>query len=422
MRIQFEGWVKSQSIEEEAESLFEEAILCYKASAYRAALLFSYLGFQTIVKHRILKANKPSGIQENQWKGIQQKLLDDDKWDNQVYEALQMKPPRTVFGLSDDIRNQLTYWKNRRNDCAHSKSNKIDFAHVEAFWLFIRSNLAKCLVSGSKESLLNEIRILFNRSLTPAGADQTHILEQLPYALEANEISDFFDEMDQVFKTRDRYQQSQLDDIARLLNGMFDIGSNSITQGLVGFLKLHRQLLLEFLWRYPNKVQFFSDDSPFIRQLWHEELFTHQSEDAPIYCAFLRNNLIPKPEIEEAHETVIRTARPFSTDIEAPCIDLLENTGFFNILKMVAFGENFIDRFSWANENVNLVVFYLSKYTIDSTVARSIHSTFAKRNNPRELKPALEVFFAQNRDKSRELSEQLEELDLEPPRYLSLPS
>lgn len=51
MKLKFEEWLVEQEIDKDTEvnDLFLEGITCYKASAYRAALLFSFLGFQTVI-------------------------------------------------------------------------------------------------------------------------------------------------------------------------------------------------------------------------------------------------------------------------------------------------------------------------------------------------------------------------------------
>jgi hypothetical protein len=54
-----------------SKRLMEEAFTCYKASAYRASLLFSYLGFQTILKERVLSSNKPDLIPLKLWQSSQ---------------------------------------------------------------------------------------------------------------------------------------------------------------------------------------------------------------------------------------------------------------------------------------------------------------------------------------------------------------
>lgn len=81
-------------------------------------------------------------------------LRKEEKWDEEVNECVKKNDPnKVIFNISDDLRNQYLYWKNRRNDCAHFKKNIIDYFHVESFWLFLQSNLVKFAVNGSKEQL-----------------------------------------------------------------------------------------------------------------------------------------------------------------------------------------------------------------------------------------------------------------------------
>ena len=138
MKLPFEEWILSQEISADAKDLISEAIVCYKANANRAALLFSYLCFQTIIRDRMLNANRPDNIPEGMWTDILKKLRNEDTWDQTVFDNLQRQQPKEIFILNDDIRNQITYWKNRRNDCAHSKNNIIGVSHVdEKFLVFI---------------------------------------------------------------------------------------------------------------------------------------------------------------------------------------------------------------------------------------------------------------------------------------------
>jgi hypothetical protein len=49
-RLKIEKWVDNSRFSQGVEMLLGDAIKCYKAEAYRAALLFSYLGFMTALK------------------------------------------------------------------------------------------------------------------------------------------------------------------------------------------------------------------------------------------------------------------------------------------------------------------------------------------------------------------------------------
>lgn len=61
MKIAFEKWLDENEIPDEAITLFEESIRCYKISAYRSAFIMSYIAFQNILKTRMIKAtNTPT--------------------------------------------------------------------------------------------------------------------------------------------------------------------------------------------------------------------------------------------------------------------------------------------------------------------------------------------------------------------------
>lgn len=64
MVLPIEKWISEQRFPEEATVLIKEGIICYKAGAYRAGLLFSYLGFEKVIKNRLLDAKRPDNVIE----------------------------------------------------------------------------------------------------------------------------------------------------------------------------------------------------------------------------------------------------------------------------------------------------------------------------------------------------------------------
>lgn len=418
MRIEFDDWLTLQKISPTAEGLFKESVVCYKASAYRAALLLSYVGLQTIIKDRLLSANCPSSIPAEKWNSILKNLIDDDKWDFQVYEATQMKPPISIFGISDDLRNQITYWRNRRNDCAHSKQNEINFPHAETFWLFIKSNLAKLVVNGSKEGLVNAIRKHFDYSMTPRGADCTPIVEQIPTAISTIELMDFFREVYKIFHSiEDPFltaTKPQLDFWSKTLS----LQDTIVVNKLVEFLKTQEWLIEDILREFPEKIHFFSDDPAFIRKLWYSNLFigNNSPQDIIVFCGLLRNNLIPANQLSEAFNQVI--LRLDDPQLSEDCFEILKSNGFFAQFKQKAFIDLAIDDFKWGNKKSLFVVYYLSKFPIDDEVALSIQKIFDSRYNPRILNTDLHRFFSKNESKKTEFAESLARLAINPPEYL----
>lgn len=422
MRLEFEDWVQSQEISETAKGLFAEAITCYKASAYRASLLLSYLAFQTVIKDRILATRRrPSDIQDKEWDHIIQELRDDDHWDSKIFEAIQ-RSSNPIFRLSGDIKRQVTYWKDRRNDCAHYKRNAIGFSHVESYWLFIKSNLAKFVVSGSKEGLLDDIRVHFDRSLTPADADCSLIVDQIPNAIEMDELEDFLEGVLGVFEELYRqpsgmYHEDEID----FFNKMLDIRDAEIVSKLVGFLRNREDLLVTLLKATPSRLLYFADDPTFIRKLWHSRLIPVSQGEFVIYWSLLRNQLIPEDQLQEAHGRVI----PYLLDVTltAELCPTLEEAGFFRAFRQLVFLKSDVplaDNFGWANRNRHLVVFYLDRFGIDKEIAHSLSRIFSKENHPFELKKQLNLFLSQSPERREEFLGVFEENQIRLPDQLYL--
>ena len=416
--MQFDRWISSQPIGDEAKELLEEAITCFKASAFRASLLLSYLGFQTVLKDRMLASQPPNGYSDRQWRAITNNLLDDDKWDFQVYESTQARLPRSVFQINEDLRNQVTYWKNRRNDCAHSKKNEVSFAHVEAFWQFIRSNLAKFVVRGSVEGLLEELRIHFDRSQTPAGASHDAIIARIHDAIEPNEVSPFLEGVLQLFDKRgdhefDTYSPEELD----LFFAVLQLDSQHMQDGTRQFLLRNERLLLEVLRSHPPAIHHFAGEQRFIRNLWYDQLFTQLGENHfPLYVTILRNDLVPEDQIAEAHSRVIRRIRGANPTAEE--FKALTDYGFLDAFKIQAFDENRISIFNWANSNSTLIITVLRDLDLDEQVVASLGATFSVENHPWELRHDLNAHLRLDEEFRTELREAFQQFNVRLPRHL----
>lgn len=66
LKILFEKWVDDSSLSVHAKNLLNEAVICYKNNANRAALLLSYIGLIEIIRRRLLESSKPSEISEGE--------------------------------------------------------------------------------------------------------------------------------------------------------------------------------------------------------------------------------------------------------------------------------------------------------------------------------------------------------------------
>ena len=422
MFLDFEKWLYEQSIPQESLDTFLEAILCYKFGAYKASLLFSYIGFQLIIKDRILNSNMPQLFPTSKWNQIQNDLRNDDKWDRTIFEAIQIKTNKEIFHISEDLRDQVKYWKNRRNDCAHSKSNIINASQVESFWFFIKSNLSKFIIIGGKDELLNKVKDHFDISKTPPNQDIEYIVKDIPSTVEPQEYEQFLNDLLNLVRTFDNSLFSRnftKDSI--IIEKIISLNSPKLTNAISNILKKEDDLLLTYLRKYPHHIVIFSEDKTFIRGIWYDKLFglATTKEDFSIYCSILKNNLIPEDQINESFEHIIMNGLLCNS----PCDDdfiFLKNVNFFDKFKEIAFINKKISQFEWSKKNVNFIIYYLNQFEMDEEIAESIYFTFNVEHYPFKLAQALELFLNSNKNKKNRFISILEKKGYEKPEKLNI--
>lgn len=390
MKIPFEDWLIKQNISEQARELLKEAILCYKSSAYRASLLFSYLTFQTILKDRVLEAKKPSAIPQGLWDSIQRDLLNDDIWESKLLETVNRKQPAEIFLLSEEVRKQYEYWKDRRNDCAHAKGNQISYQHVEVFWLFIESNIAKFVVNGGKESLIEEIRVHFDWGVTPRSADYTKIIESIPIVVEKPDHNEFLQNIYNYFNDKNILTD---DTVLKFWASLLKI-DGEFSNSTVKFLVDKGSFILELLMAEPILVVYFRDEKQFIRSLWKEK-FWNSYRVYPLFITMLRNKIIPEEELKEAIERVsVVVGDTHFSRVEQVDVTSLQESGFFEIFKDLAFGEfRKINNFNWARENKHIICLYFKIYGLNSDIVSVLNDTFNANHIPWKLGDAIKELF-----------------------------
>ncbi|MEE6208584.1 hypothetical protein U3A55_00220 [Salarchaeum sp. III] len=390
MRIEFEEWLKDRKISTQTKALLDESVLCYRASAHRAALLYSFLAFQTIIKERLLNSQKPNECPEGMWNDMQRKLLEDDNWESQVIEAVKRKQPVEFFLVSEDVRRQYEYWKDRRNDCAHAKGNKISYQHVETFWLYVQSNLEKFAVNGGKESIIERIKVHFDRSKTPKQADFTSLIEAIILTVKKEEIQAFLTEIYDYF---DNNTLNKAEDVQDFWITLLQKERADMRQEVVRFLMNKKRYTLDLLRYKPNAVICFREEPQFIRLLWKEQ-FYNSYRLYPLFISMLRNDLIPKLEKREAIEHVVNIVNDsIFYHLERVDVLTLQESGFFDIFYDIAFGIPKIRDFDWARENRNIIELYIKLYGLNHDMVRVLNSTFNNKFTPWKLGDTIKELF-----------------------------
>jgi hypothetical protein len=380
LRHPFRWWIEQQEIAEPALALFDEGMICYAAGAYRAAVVFSYLGILRAVAHKLMVAQRPSEFPENFWGELQRKVREDGTWEGTIFDAMMMERPASIFLIDDDLRQQLRYWRGRRNDAAHARTNEIDAPHVEALWLFAKSNLPRLIVAGSRAGLHERFRRHFDPSYTQPGADFAHLVTEIPVALRAVEYTDFL--RDIFTLTYDAGEESgEYPDMSseggNLVEHILGLNNEKLSWSLTGFLDSDQRLLLGAILRVPRLTTHYYGRGSFIRKLWHDLLpfqkqhwFDPINRSLGVVAFMLRNGMIPESQRDEAFKHIIEKIHEgyFHSDYTDEVMDALTPHGFWEAVRQYGFGWG---NPQWVAKNLSLAVEYLARYPVDRQVASS---------------------------------------------------
>lgn len=378
MKLQFELWIEKRSFSSAVNTIFEESITCYKASAYRSAFLMSYLGFMQIIKERLINGNRPDGVEHGEWEHKLKQLRDDDKWEVEVYTTLTKNKDKNkdkYFIISQNIRDDISFFKQRRNDCAHAKSTIIESAHVEVLWSFLKSNLDKMVLKGGKQSLLLEIERHFDYSYTDPSKTMNHLIEKIPSSIENGEIKDFLSELIEIvdFTESEFFEKHEGDSSKKntFWKSMFQLNNQNLTENIVEFLSQKEDLFTVFIVRNPSYLEYFNVYSGQIRRLWtkkiYRELNTSDFDCWPLVTYILRNKIIEnREERKEFMKGIVKNLSPYNYPQEQH-IGLLNQNGFKPLLKAKAI-DIFNGDYIKVNNKSSIFMFYLTTYGLDAAI------------------------------------------------------
>ena len=399
MKLPFEEWTNERRFSNNVSRLLSEAFICYRNTAYRASLLFSYLAFLTILKELIIKSTKPVSIVQGRWDAILGKLQNDSTWEETVFQEI-VNNSSPIFNINDDIRQQVKYWKDRRNDCAHFKLNEIESHHTEAFWSFTKSNLLKITIEGGKDSLLNKFEQHFDRTITPAGADVMSLVREIDDSVDMNQMEDFW--VDLINKL-DHYGLSfhHESNATKVINRALEVCSERTVEYLSDFLK-ESKYDLTIIFLYPDKINRFIYSAPEIRSLWQTRIWQDKTMAFSVYGTLLRNSLIPQAEIAEANNHVIDRATDNRPRDESTHLALAGN-GFGDLLFEIAIKTDRLHKwYEWVNPHADMLTYYIEKYPLRKETVEVVCEMYTRSTYSHWLSQRIETLFQENAAKKQE--------------------
>ncbi|HAD97419.1 MAG TPA: hypothetical protein DCG19_08425, partial [Cryomorphaceae bacterium] len=345
MKIAFESWIREKDHSLNVMKLFEESFTCYRNSAYRASLLFSHLAFLTIIKELIIKSDAPPELKTGRWTKLIQDLNDDDRWEKEVFEQL-INSKAPIFNISENIRQQIKYWKDRRNDCAHFKDNEIEAHHTEAFWSFLKSNLQKITIEGGMQSLLNKFYRHYDPHYTPPNTDPTSLIKEIDEAVRIDELDEFwktlFVKIGHDFAFEDMYETT----VTKIVKLVFQNCNDQTVRSLVNHLKTNGHDLA-IINVYPETFSQFEYSASEIREIWTKRAWRLKTLVFKIVAVLFSHGAIPFSEIKEANQLLISKATDCRPQDDWTHTHLAAN-GFGNEFFEIALNQNRLyDRDKW---------------------------------------------------------------------------
>lgn len=308
--------------------ILNDAIRCYRNGIARPALMLSYIAFIQAVRDNLLKSDMPKGFNEPRWKASMSKLRQENAWDEQVISCIKCRDNPPYFELTDSLRDDVCYWRNRRNDCAHYKDSEITLSHVAAFWVFIMDNYNKFTPIGSLMQSVNDYKRHYNVSITPKGTSTEVIFKRLCLAIKAeDDLLLFLKETDSCMEYE---EQAQL--LHDLL--MDERHKTKVISLLTGKLKRVKM----YLALKPADVSVvLGNNLEMTRKFWYEDFMLFAS-CANVYVEMLRAKMIPQGEIKESLEMLLKHEYKRSAFY-------LDNPEDFNVLKENGLYDIFIEEY-----------------------------------------------------------------------------
>ena len=392
MKLKFEKFIDGRNFSSKAKALFQEAIICYKFSAYRASLIMAYLGFMQLIKDKLLISDPANGYDIDRWRrDVLHKIKKEECWDKEVFEIL-IRTKNPIFSINEGLKTQLYYWKDRRNDCAHFKKNNISQCHVEAFLEFVESNIDKFIMLEGVEFLIEQFKNFFTEYYQEKDLDA--LISKIFVIFNEDMFEDFLDKIYDIFT--EKTYESKIDDlhpwfneIPEELNILFSklviLSDNyeNFKEILHRKIKNNKSFYMQ-LCNYNTKIYTLVPPSEEIKE------FFYNNEEGEYYYSLFKYFIkdIPEKLREKAYNKFLKKL-PYGIEK-----DLEKNCDMYNLLELKKYIllDQFINNFEWANKNKYLVLKVFELLNKDDEMALELRGIFSNVHHPFDLK---NLFYSQ---------------------------
>lgn len=415
----FEHWLYShkKDFKEDVYGLFSDSLKCYKMDIDRPAYLLAYLGMMRYLRAVILKGKQPKGFEDGEWQRILRDIQNDNDWESKTMERVkQCNKGKIVLCMPEEVRKKFDYWRDLRNVCAHYKEYRFIKAHTLTLYSFISQYLLTISVEGGKETLLHEFEDYFNPAFTSPNEPIQPLLGKIQDMVEEKDKASFVVEVLKLVAGSTRW------DVYEFLRQLYE--TISIKDAVKAVLwkegHVNKRLRLRFISQYPDLVLdlYAEKDNKYIRELWYTDI-KECSNVLSIYCQLLLGNLIPKDDIEEANNHILRCLyKSFSySNLSTKEISELRSNHYFTCFLDAYLSREYTSReYKEICYETDFYMFHLNMMEIDESLTSHIVEVFAKLPYPYTLEDRIKAEFLDgDLPKRVEFEAQCDKLDLQVP-------
>lgn len=356
------------------------------------------LGFFKYIKELLNKSKKPASFDQSRWDSILRNIKLEDKWEEEILICLN-NSTNPVFNVKDNIRTQIKFWKDRRNDCAHTKDNIINNHHVEIFWTFLKSNLSKITIEGGKQNLLNKFSDHFDATKTSRFESYDMLIVEIENSIEAVEIDGFIKELGVVVidKTLDYSKLYEVFD--KVLSKYYAV--NYIKDAVINYLKKTLKDL-DFLSYFPNKFNAFNYNNQEVRVIWNTKIYLSNNSyiKDKIFGILLSNISFTNHDLKDCIELYIENFDQSgfrNLSKEQYVRNLLGNNFFLDRMHSLYFDQDKMKDLDYRtiNKQADLIGLYVEKCDLNLNIVKTISLTY-QNETPNFLTDSLRIVLENN--------------------------
>ncbi|WP_241885198.1 hypothetical protein [Brachyspira hyodysenteriae] len=174
MKLDFEKWLDEKyenkllshidTNSEAIKNIFEESIICYKSCAYRASIVMAIIGFNMIMRDRLLKYKNSLESLDQSIHFESNNLIDDNAWDRALGNFIinNKKNFDKIFPNKSSWNNSWIHYRDMRNIAAHGKGFKLHYSDIESLYSWIIQAFNTLYPITALETLIEDILIFFD--------------------------------------------------------------------------------------------------------------------------------------------------------------------------------------------------------------------------------------------------------------------